>query len=57
MDKDSRQAGDQSERTKAVLEAAEEMIAKWDNEGGMTYRQLAARLRDVFAQEGAQVAL
>ena len=42
---------DRPERTKAALEAAEELIAKWDQDGGMTYRQLAARLYLIFSDE------
>jgi hypothetical protein len=48
VDKQRRQAGAKDERTKAALEAAEELIGKWDQEGGMTYRELAARLGRVF---------
>lgn len=42
---------DQRDRpeTKSALQEAEELIAKWDQEGGMTYRQLAARLNRIFS--------
>jgi hypothetical protein len=34
-----------------VLEEAEELIAKWDQDSGLTYRELALRLRGIFARE------
>jgi hypothetical protein len=40
-----------------ALRRAEELIAKWDSEGGMTYRQLASRLREIFAEEVSQIVL
>jgi hypothetical protein len=48
MASDSR---DRPALTKTVLEKAEDLIAKWDQDGGMTHRKLALRLRDIFRAE------
>lgn len=51
-----RQAGD----IKAALEAAADLIAKWDQDGGLTYPELAARLFDIYmaaVEKGPEVAL
>jgi hypothetical protein len=48
-----RQAGGTNERTKAALRDAEELIAKWDQEGGLTYRQLARRLGEILGRAEA----
>jgi hypothetical protein len=34
-----------------ALREAEMLIGEWDQEGGMSYRQLAARLFEIFAEE------
>lgn len=49
-DASKRQAGVLDEITDAVKEA-ELLIGKWDQESGLTYRELALRLRDIFASE------
>jgi DNA-binding transcriptional regulator YbjK len=49
-DDSGRQAGADNERTKAVIMAAEEVIGKWDQEGGMSHRQLAERLFLIFSE-------
>lgn len=43
-----RQAG---ELTDKVMEEAELLIGKWDQEGGLSHRELARRLRDIFLKE------
>ena len=51
MDRREGQAGATDEGTAAALEAAESLIARWDQEGGLTNRQLAVRLREIFLRE------
>lgn len=42
---------DRPAQTKTALEEAEDLISRWDQESGLTYRELAIRLRDIFAKE------
>lgn len=37
--------------TEKVLREAEELIGTWDQNGGMSYRELAVALRGVFAND------
>jgi hypothetical protein len=44
--------------TRSALQEAEELIGKWDQEGGMSYRELAVRLSRIFGiDEGVEVKL
>ena len=49
---DSGQAGASDERTKVVLEKMEALIAEWDQESGLTYRELAAALHQICLEAG-----
>lgn len=38
----------QDQRQAGILKEAEELISKWDSQGGMTYRELASALYDIY---------